>query len=274
MIPRRINIEFESTPMHWARNHEFATMMNSVSPMPSQAEPYLNTVMATIRNAVGKKNPQLASDLDVFIKQEANHFRLHRQFNQRLYAFYPELKAVEAELEKDYKSFLANRSLKFNAAYSAGFENLALFLAQFFFGEGRDMFDGADGRMTALFLWHYGEEFEHRCVAHDAFKAVSGNYFRRIHGAFVALAHLGKYKKILNELALKRDRASMSAEEVAASIRREKAFNARMNRFTLPRMLKLLIPFYDPKKQRMPEGLEAALKYYEAAALDPDWKPA
>lgn len=262
MIPRRLSHDFSDVSLGWAPNKEFATSMNAVSPIASQLEPYLNKVMAIIRKRLGPDQARLGEEIDLFIAQESNHFRLHNVYNKRLFDRYPALKDIEAKLKDDYKSFLADRSLTFNAAYSSGFENIALFMAKFYFDQGNDLFDGADPKVVDLFLWHNAEEYEHRSVCHAAFAAVSGNYFWRIYGAFTAFAHLAAYKKRFEDAVFEQDRAAMSKAERAASVKRQRALARRTMLYTVPRMLRILLPYYCPAEVGAPERLLRALDHY------------
>jgi predicted metal-dependent hydrolase len=212
----------------------------------------------------------LKRDIDIFIKQESNHYRLHNRFNEFLYsAGYHKAAEIETTLGEDYRMFLRRRSLKFNAAYCAGFENLSLFIAKFLFDEADEFFAGGVSRVVDLFRWHYAEEYEHRTVCHAAFAAISGNYFLRVYGAVFALIHLTKYKKMLEAVVLGHDRRDRNEFDRHASVKRENAFSKRMSRYTLPRMLQILLPFYDPNKQKPGRGMEQALSHYQNRVSPP-----
>jgi len=265
MIPRRPALDFADVPFHWAENREFATDLNASSPVAAQSEPYLNTVMATVR----KQLPEgaLRDEIDIFIKQEANHYALHNKFNDEMYRRgYEEIREIELELRDDFRRMLKTRSIKFNAAYCAGFENLALFLCKFIFYRALPYFNSAEKRMADLFLWHYSEEFEHRSVAHHAFAHVSGNYFRRVHGAFYAFFHLARYKSRIKKVLFEVDRAAMSPEEAGRSRRQERALNVELAGYVLPRMFAVLIPYYDPGRAKLPEAVRATLARFETTA--------
>jgi len=67
----------------------------------------------------------LRRDIDIFIRQETQHYKQHQLFNKTLYeAGYDRLPEFERELARDYEGFLRNRSLKFNCVYCEGFETL------------------------------------------------------------------------------------------------------------------------------------------------------
>lgn len=266
MIPRKLVVDFEDVPLVWSTIPEFAVDLNSGSPVASQSEPYLNTVMSRCR-ATGKLSDALAKDVDLFVRQETNHFTVHNRFNAEMYRRgYKDVRAIEMQLRDDFRSMLAKKSLKFNAAYCAGFENLALFLCKFVFSKAQGYFEGGDQRMVDLYLWHHAEEFEHRSVAHDVFAAVSGNYFRRAWGALYSFFHLAKYKGKMKAEMLRVERQKMSKEEYAQSVKRQRKLDLELALFLLPRMLVVLVPFYDPARTAVPRVVQDALDRYEAVA--------
>lgn len=264
MIARRPTLNFEDVPFDWAKIREFSTDLNASSPVASQSEPYLNSVMATARKNLPEG--RLKREVDIFIKQESNHYSLHNKFNAELYRRgYEGVRSLELELRDDFQKMLKSRSLEFNAAYCAGFENIALFLCKFIFYRAQPYFDGAEPRMADLFLWHYAEEFEHRTVAHDVFAAVSGNYFRRVYGAIYAFWHLSRYKARIKRALFAVDRVGMTPDEAEASRRQERALNAELAKYVLPRMLSVLLPYYNPGRAKLPELVRATLDRFETA---------
>ena len=168
MKPRHLRIDFAGMPLAWSPNAEFAAITNSGSPLTSAVEPYLNIVMSRVRDALPDSRAELKQQIDIFIRQEAYHYRLHDSFNRELYAAgYPGLKELADQLRADLKEMLEQRSLVWNLAYCTAFENLATFMAKFWFGMADDLLEGADPRGVALWKWHMAEEFEHRTVCHE-----------------------------------------------------------------------------------------------------------
>jgi hypothetical protein len=55
----------------------------------------------------------------------------------------------------------------------------------------------------------------------------------------------------------------MTPEEVADSIERQNAVKKRTVKAALPMMLKVLSPFYNPAKRRVPRGQEEFLQTFE-----------
>ena len=80
-------------------------------------EPYLNRSMKAAEKHV--TDPVVAEGLDKFVRQEAQHYQMHKKFNETIrLAGFPKLEAFEKELSDDYHRFTNTKSLKFNLAYA------------------------------------------------------------------------------------------------------------------------------------------------------------
>jgi predicted metal-dependent hydrolase len=267
MIPRKIKIDFSGVPMQWTRIPEYAAIQNAGSPIATQSEIFVNAVMAKFRDRIPADNPKLREEVDIFVRQETNHCFLHADFNKEMYARgYADIKPYETRMRDYYRRLLKEKSLEFNLAYCAGFENIALFSSKFAFIAAPDLFEGGDQRMVDLYKWHLAEEFEHRTVAHAAFAAISGNYFLRIYGALVAFRSLNAFQKAILNTILRVDRQNMPAQEVKASKRRLNKLHRRMAFYVLPRLIQILKPYYDPEKHEMPDDVRSALDTYQLMA--------
>ena len=82
-------------------------------------------------------------------------------------------------------------------------------------------------------------------------------------GFFLAVRHLGKFGQDVSDALLAFDRARMTPAEREASIRSEKTYRRRFSRFALPRLAKVLSPFYNPVRRAPPRGAEQFLLQYE-----------
>lgn len=265
MIARNPRLTFEAALPHWAPNHAFAQITNAGSTSLPAVETYLNRVMARAGTQIS--DARLARDIAQFCAQEGNHYRQHRLFNKLLYAPYPQLKALEEELHADYAGMLAGDSLEANAAYCEGFESLGIIHAEFFFERIDDLLQGADERLVRLWQWHLAEEFEHRAVCFEVLRAIGGGYFTRIGGYLRAMRHLGRYGKRVSDHFLAVDRATMDAAARAESVRLERRYRARFMRFALPRLLRVLLPWYDPRRRRAPRGAAQLLVTIERPSV-------
>ena len=76
-------------------------------------EPYLIRSMKDAEKYV--TDPVVAEGLDKFVRQEAQHYQMHKKFNDTVrLAGFPELASFEKELSDDYHRFTNTKSLKFN----------------------------------------------------------------------------------------------------------------------------------------------------------------
>jgi predicted metal-dependent hydrolase len=266
-------LDFSKVRPHWAPNIEFAQRANASGLIPTHVEPYLVKVMLKAKPLIDARNTRLHADVAVFCKQEAQHCKQHNAFNLRLReAGYDDLAAMEQALSDDLERFLAHRSLKFNLAYSDGFEAMGAFGAQLWFDCYVEYLDGADAEAVDLWRWHMAEEYEHREVAFSVYHELYGrkNLFEgwiyRVYGFLYAARHLMGFGNRAAAYLLAQDRKAMTPEERALSIARERAFRKKMAKFAIPELLKVLSPFYDPAKRTAPPEVAAYLIRFEPAA--------
>ena len=152
-------------------------------------EPYLIDTMRQARARLS--DPALIAEIDLFIGQEAAHFRQHQQFNRRLADLgYKSVPISEAALKSDYQGFACDRSFAFNLAYAEDFEAMALVIGHMLVRDRTYLFGDGEASVSSLILWHFIEEIEHKCATYDVFKALDGRYHRRIHGLLFAMAHI------------------------------------------------------------------------------------
>lgn len=257
--------DFTTVQPVWSPQPEFALIWNAMSTSAPCVEPYLNQVTLQATQSIAPKHHALRQAVVDFIEQESNHYRIHTAFNRRLHAGgYDMTKSLDSKLKEDLKRFQQERSLAFNMAYCAGFENFSLFTAKFVFGPGAGVFEGADPAVVDLWLWHLAEEYEHRSFCHDLYAALSGNYFMRVYGLIYSFVHLNRYINQASGAFLRRYREGMTAQELAASRKREKAYKRRYGLYAFPRMLLILMPFHSPHRSKSSASLEAALGRYGA----------
>jgi len=270
MRVRAPNWDFTGLKAHWAPNAEFAQIHNAASTVPAYIEPYLLKVMRRAREKLGPEHAALREKLDVFMRQEMAHFRQHLAFNAAIHADgYESMLEIEKDYEADYERFLKTRSLRWNCAYSEGFEAMSAIAVTNFFEAFDEFFEGADPRAVEMWKWHLAEEYEHREVAHDLFQALFGRnpilgYVWRIYGFIYAVRHIRAHGQRLSRHLIALDRAGMTPEEVEASRRRVAHINAVTGRRAREHLKAILSPWYRPKNRPAPKGVEAFLARIEA----------
>jgi predicted metal-dependent hydrolase len=249
----------------WSRVPEFSLYWNGASAVIPYVEFYLNNVMNEVRAQYGPANPKLKAELDLFIAQERNHAQYHVAFNKRLYdAGFEALKPLIETITAELKTMRETRSLAFNAAYCAEFENAATFSSKYLLEECDAEFTGADAAGANLFLWHVAEEFEHRSVCHDTLMAFSGSYFMRVAGVAYAFWHINHCFARAAEIIFDVYRKDMTANEAKTSAKIVRRIKRKQTLYTLPRTLLLLNPFFDPAKMKPSRKIQAALDFFAA----------
>jgi uncharacterized protein len=273
IVVRFPRIDYSNVPAHWTRNIAFAQDRNAASLIPTPVEPWLIRILQTAVTKLGDRDAGLRENVKAFIGQESQHFRQHRLFNKRLIAQgYPELAKFEKALADELGEFERTRSLKFLLAYADGFESLGAVAGSVWFEHSDEFLEGADPDATALWKWHMAEEFEHRSVCFDFYKAlycrglinaVVNGYFYRIYGFVFAMRHLNGHIQRMRNYLFDIDRRSMDDAQKRRLERDMKAYQALHRRHTLPQLLKNLLPWYDPARKRTPRGLTAYLSRFE-----------
>jgi predicted metal-dependent hydrolase len=261
--------DFSKVRAHWAPNHEFAQMYNAASTVPAYIEPYLVQVMRKAQAALDPKEEGLHRDLEIFIRQEMQHCKQHINFNKALRADgYEGMASFEASYNADYQRFLETKSLRFNCAYSEGFEAMSAIAVTSFFEEFDELLEGADPEAVELWKWHLAEEHEHREVAHDVYHALFGQnpvfaYFYRLYGFVYAVSHIRAHIGRVTQFLLAKDREGMSAEQIAQSKIREAHAKKVMSKRAREHLKDIFSPFYKPGRRRDPRGVIESLRKYE-----------
>ena len=272
MHARFPKIDYANVRPHWATNREFAHNVNASSTIPSFVEPWLIKVMQKAKLALPPSEVELLGQIDMFIAQEAQHYRQHDAFNRRIREAYPEIVPHEQRIRDDYADMLANRSLKYCLAYAEGFESMGPPAALMWFERYGQFIEGADYEAVALWKWHMAEEFEHREVCYQLFHALyarslwgrfRNGWLYRCYGFVCTLRHLGGYSKRVARTLIDADRRGMTPEELAKSRANLEEFLSFTKRNTMPQLLKVFSPFYDPGRKREPRGLSAYLARFE-----------
>ncbi|MFT4820631.1 MAG: putative metal-dependent hydrolase [Candidatus Azotimanducaceae bacterium] len=263
MTVRKVPFAFRSGAGHWnAAKPEFSQVVNSASLAMPYLEPYLIRTMREARPLIS--DPQLQRELDLYIKQEATHYKQHRQFNNTLKdQGYACIAGLEETLDKDYAHLETHRSLRFNLAYAEGFESMALALGEMLIEDRVYLFGDSDPAVASLVLWHFVEEIEHKNVAFDVFHHVYGSYFWRMVGLIYASGHIfwrtGQgYRALLKEDGLWQDRESRWTLLKLLG---------RLMGSIAPRWLRILRPGYHPTHVKDPAW---GLRWAESFERSPD----
>ena len=263
MIARKPVLALEEAAIVWSQIPEFSITWSGASVLIPYVEHYLNNVISEVKSSYGPANPALQAELETFIQQEAAHSRYHIRYNRQMEAAgYDALKPLVERLVGELRAMRAKRSLAFNVAYCAGFENGATFTALYLLTKCDALFAGAEPNGANLLLWHVAEEYEHRAVCHEAFHAVSGSYFIRLAGLLYAFWHINASFGRATKVIMDRHRATMTSAQRRESIRTERRLKRRQLAFAMPRMLRLLMPNFNPARLPVPPWVQAVLDFF------------
>ena len=170
---RRIRFEYpdDLDPMWTPGRPEFACAANSVSLMMPSIEPYF---VRSARRSLPLLPPDLARDATSYLEQEAQHHGQHLAFNRIMHRRYKGLARTEAAMKWAYGRLEAQGSLEFSCAFAAASETMAYSAARWAADHRAELFTGADEVPASLFLWHLAEEVEHKSVAFDIHRHLTG----------------------------------------------------------------------------------------------------
>ncbi len=204
---RRMSFEYgdDFNPLWHERLPELAAAANAVSLMMPHAEPY---VAKAVRNAVDgfESERQASNDAEHdaahpagdwseardYVRQELEHHRQHKAFNDLIMKRYPSVKRLDRVMAFTFER-LAERSNGFGLAFAAGFETIAYSGARWTDHRLRRLFGDADPAASTLFLWHLAEEVEHKNVAFDVLRAANVGFFKRLAGMLTAAVLLAAF---------------------------------------------------------------------------------
>ncbi len=218
---------------HWGDNVEACTVINAGGIIPPPIERYLIKVMRLAKKELDPvADADLLADIAMFNKQEGQHFKLHAEYLDMLAANgYPRIGEYEAAFEADLDEFLATKDLDWNLGYGEGFESSGPALASGWLDGPMQELCGDNGsEIMRLWMWHLAEEFEHRSVVHD----------------------------VLFEV----DRASMTDDEVAASVEGEVAAWVALGTIGGANFGWIHQRDYDPANVPVPAGYANVLAQY------------
>jgi predicted metal-dependent hydrolase len=266
MTVRQMPFEFSHSTkrVSWHQDKpEFAHVVNSASLAMPYLEPYLIRTMRKARPLISDE--ALQTELDLYIKQEATHYKQHKKFNDTLSEQgYQSVSALEARLSEDYANLEQKRSLKFNLAYAEGFESMALALGEMLIEDREYLFSSSESAVASLVLWHFVEEIEHKNVAFDVFDHLYGSYVWRMVGLIYATGHIfwrtGQgYRALLKEDGL---------WSSSASRWRLLKLLGRVVGNIAPKWLRILRPGYHPSQIEDPKWGLAWAKLFDVNAGD------
>ena len=163
LVVRKIRWEFDgSVPFMWQPNNPcFGLFCNAFTFI---AVPFERYIVAAVHKAADRFNhdPDVASEADAFLRQEAQHAAAHRKHMIALVERYPELEQCYDDACRAYDRLIDEQPIEFHVAYIANLEATFTPLFKVILDNRDSLFGGGDKRVASLMMWHFVEEIEHR----------------------------------------------------------------------------------------------------------------
>jgi predicted metal-dependent hydrolase len=222
LVVRKIPWEFDaSVPFMWQpANPDFGLFCNAFTFI---AVPFERYIVSVVRMAADRLNedPDVASEADAFLRQEAQHASAHRKHMLALVARYPELERCYEDACAAYDRLLEEQPIEFHAAYIANLEATFTPLFKVILDNRDSLFDGGDARVASLMTWHFVEEIEHRSSGLVLCRHLNPRPWYRVRKIRATFAHVGamaeKVAKTFDEVVPLADRGA-STQEVLSNL--------------------------------------------------------
>jgi len=264
--------DFSSTPVVWGPNAEAVIGFDSASPVTTPIEVFLLKVM---RMAKAEMDPatdgELLRDMDLFNKQEAQHFKTHAGFNKIIREWCPEVAPIEKAFEKDLNGFLESKPLRWLVGYCEAFEAVGgLISPDWVDGDNARAAGTFDSTVVEMWRWHLAEEYEHREVVWRVYQRLFGTPADEAHAFRLEMFNVGRdhffgYGDRMRRAMLATYRSGMGPDEVRASCEREEEVVNAATEMLGQRLAPVFSPDYNPAANRRPDQLEEVLAAYAVA---------
>ncbi|MCA3640962.1 MAG: metal-dependent hydrolase [Methylobacterium sp.] len=112
--------------------------------------------------------------VEIFLKQESNHARMHEYYNSLVVAQTPSAPRILGHMDAWWRIVRAITSPRDRLAVTAGIEHITTLLSRIILGSPQILAE-ADDSYASVWRWHALEEIEHKSVAFDLYFAVGGD---------------------------------------------------------------------------------------------------
>lgn len=229
-------------------------------------EPFL---IRTVQSAMERvKDADLLEEMKRFCAQEGQHFRQHAKANEiirRTHPAGPKLAQLEGEVSALLKRWTETKPLRFNLAYAEGFESMTSAGSIVQMEQG--WFDHMKEPIRGLMFWHIMEEVEHRSVCFEAYEKAGAGYLYRLGvGIWAQMHYLGLCKRF-SDAMIEADPETIAKYDTPEYLAASKARMSAYAKAVLPRQLASYMPWYSPRRMKLPPQFEPARAEYSALAL-------
>ncbi len=266
---RRPEFDFSDCPVVWGPNAEAVIGFDSSSPIITPIEVFLLKVM---RRAKAEMDPladaELLRDMDLFMKQEAQHYKTHAAFNKVIREWCPEVAPIEQAYEEDVNDFLDTKPLRWLVGYCEAFEALGgVSCINWIDGWSPELAGTFEATFVRMYQWHMAEEFEHRTVMHRVYHRLFGQPADEAHAFRLEMfkfgvEHLTGFIDQCRQAMLRTHRAEMTQEQLEASLAREAEVTEMLSERVAKLCERIFSPSYDPADNPVPTQLDSVLGRY------------
>lgn len=256
---RRVRFEYpeDMDPVWVPHLPEFAAAANAVSLGMPYAEPLF---IKAVRSTFDDLDDDLRARSETYIKQEVGHYTQHKRFNDIVSARYPATIRLQRWMER-CADWTWRRSRRFNVAYAAGGETISYGVARWTEQHVAELMDWAEPVPATLFLWHLGEEIEHKSSTYDVFEATDGSKLRYAFAMTVGFISITTFTIIGTLMQLWADRRLHNPMTWFRMIR----LAVSLAFVLLPVMVVSALPGHHPRQFTDPSFLPAWLRQYDPA---------
>jgi predicted metal-dependent hydrolase len=165
------------------------------------------------------EDPELKEKVKDFIKQEANHYRAHEDFNASL-----ETKGINVQKELDTAERMFSLMEKWlpkktQLGITVFAEHLTATGAKQML-KNPQVAEHQDPEVRKLWEWHAAEEIEHKSVAYDVYEAMGCGYFHRMWSVLIGLVFQFGFLYGSMKRVLKKEGETVSIKQQAGEARR------------------------------------------------------
>lgn len=200
LVIRKIPWDFDgSVPFMWQPNNpSFGLFCNAFTFI---AVPFERYIVSAVRKAATKldEDPDVASEAEAFLRQEAQHAAAHRKHMVALTTRYPALEKCYEDACNAYDKLIDQESIEFHAAYIANLEATFTPLFKVMLDNRVALFGGGDRRVASLMMWHFVEEIEHRSSGLMLCRHINPNPWYRVKHFRATSRHVGTLAQAVAE---------------------------------------------------------------------------
>jgi len=195
--PTPTDLEIKPRHMHFDVSEELSTLwhgedafktafFNALSIQFPEGEKQFIRSVRHYKDLVTDKS--LRQQVQNFVKQEGQHTREHRKYNDALTQRGYSLEKLEKGINRQM-SLVAKLDAQRQLAGTCAAEHITAVLAEGIL-KHPEWLDGAAPKMQALWKWHAVEETEHKGVAYDVFQSQVANQKLRRIVMFIVLSNI------------------------------------------------------------------------------------